>query len=57
LVDYLTDQKGTAKVRNNKIVITRDWASENDKIRGAFQIAKDLAEKVADEKKPKIKAE
>ena len=57
LVDYLADQNGTARVRDNKIVIARDWASENDKIRGAFQIAKDLAEKVSDEKKSKIKAD
>ncbi len=54
LVDYLNDQKGTAKVRDNKIVIARDWASENDKIRGAFAIAKDLADKVAEVKRARI---
>jgi transcription-repair coupling factor (superfamily II helicase) len=45
LVDYLQEQKGLAKVRDNKIVIRRDWAREADKIKGAFAIARDLAEK------------
>lgn len=55
LVDFIIDQKGQAKVRDNKIVITRDWSSENDKIRGAFAIARDLAEKVAEQKKSAVK--
>ena len=55
LVEFINDQKGQAKVRDNKIVIVRDWASENDKIRGAFAIAKDLAEKVAESKKAAVK--
>ncbi len=55
LVEFIADQKGGAKVRDNKIVIARDWTTEADKIRGAFAIAKDLAEKVMDEKKAKIK--
>jgi len=45
LVAYLNDQKGLAKVRDNKIVIRRDWAKDADKIKGAFAIARDLAEK------------
>jgi transcription-repair coupling factor (superfamily II helicase) len=44
-VAYLNDQKGLAKVRDNKIVIRRDWAKDADKIKGAFAIARDLAEK------------
>jgi transcription-repair coupling factor (superfamily II helicase) len=51
LVDFLHDQKGLAKVRDNKIVIRRDWATERDKIQGAFAIARDLAQKLTDEKK------
>jgi transcription-repair coupling factor (superfamily II helicase) len=27
-------------------VLTRDWKTEGDRIKGAFQIARDLAEKV-----------
>jgi transcription-repair coupling factor (superfamily II helicase) len=45
LVDYLQAQTGLAKVKDNKIVIRRDWARDADKIKGAFAIARDLAEK------------
>jgi transcription-repair coupling factor (superfamily II helicase) len=51
LVEFIRDQKGLAKVRDNKIVVRRDWKSDGDKIKGAFAIARDLAQKVADEKK------
>ena len=54
LVEFIGDQKGTAKVRDNKIVVQRDWKTEADKIKGAFAIAKDLAEKVVAEKKRKV---
>jgi len=45
LVDYLQAQNGLAKVKENKVVIRRDWARDADKIKGAFSIAVDLAEK------------
>ncbi len=45
LVEFVQAQKGLAKVKDNKIVVRRDWASEKDKIRGAFAIAQDLAAK------------
>ncbi|HBT01397.1 MAG TPA: transcription-repair coupling factor, partial [Citreicella sp.] len=45
LVTFLQDQKGDAKIKDNKVVIRRDWASEGDKIKGAYAIARDLAEK------------
>ncbi|MCR9127288.1 MAG: transcription-repair coupling factor [Rhodobacteraceae bacterium] len=45
LVAFIQAQKGLAKVRDNKIVVRRDWRSEADKIKGAFAIARDLAEK------------
>ncbi|WP_212523161.1 transcription-repair coupling factor [Actibacterium sp. MT2.3-13A] len=51
LVEYIQAQKGLAKVKDNKIVIRRDWAKDSDKIKGAYAIARDLAEKVAQEKK------
>ena len=54
LVEFIQDQRGLAKIKDNKIVIRRDWTSDADKIKGAFSIARDLAEKViAAEKKQK----
>lgn len=51
LVEFIREQKGLARVKDNKIVVRRDWKSDSDKIKGAFAIARDLAQKVADEKK------
>ncbi|MDU8913121.1 transcription-repair coupling factor [Aestuariicoccus sp. MJ-SS9] len=45
LVEFLKDQKDLAKVKDNKIVVRRDWKNDRDKIQGAFAIARDLAEK------------
>ena len=45
LVEFVQDQNGLAKVRDNKIVVRRDWKKDSDKIKGAFAIARDLAEK------------
>jgi len=43
LVQFLHDQNGLAKVRDNRIVIRRDWDSEKKRLVGAFGIARDLA--------------
>jgi len=43
LVEFIHAQDGLAKVRDNKIVVRRDWAKTADKIKGAFAIAQDLA--------------
>ncbi|PCJ74162.1 MAG: transcription-repair coupling factor [Rhodobacteraceae bacterium] len=43
LVEFIHAQKGLAKVRDNKIVVRRDWPSDAAKIKGAFAIARDLA--------------
>ncbi|MEM7722015.1 MAG: transcription-repair coupling factor [Pseudomonadota bacterium] len=43
LVAFVQDQKGLAKVKDNKIIVRRDWAKEADKIKGAFSVARDLA--------------
>ena len=51
LVEFIQNQKGLAKVRDNKIVVRRDWKGEADRVKGAFAIARDLAEKVVGEKK------
>ena len=53
LVEFIQAQNGLARVRDNKIVVRRDWRKEGDKIKGAFAIARDLAEKVVAEKKRK----
>lgn len=50
LVEFINDQNGMAKVRDNKIVVRRDWSKEADKIKGAFGVARDLAQKVAPKK-------
>ncbi|QTN35748.1 transcription-repair coupling factor [Cognatishimia activa] len=52
LVAFIQDQRGLAKIKDNKIVVRRDWKNNRDKIRGAFEIARDLAVKA----KPKKKA-
>ncbi|MCB1335601.1 MAG: DEAD/DEAH box helicase, partial [Roseivivax sp.] len=46
LVEFIKAQDGLAKVKDNKIVVRRDWKSDVDKIKGAFAVARDLAEKV-----------
>ncbi|WP_319823724.1 transcription-repair coupling factor [Thalassovita sp.] len=51
LVEYIQAQNGLAKVKDNKIVVRRDWKTDADKIKGAFAIARDLAEKVVAEEK------
>jgi transcription-repair coupling factor (superfamily II helicase) len=51
LVDFIKDQGATARIAGNKIVLARDWKTEGDRIKGAFGIAKDLAEKVVKPKK------
>ncbi|RKF17295.1 transcription-repair coupling factor [Roseovarius spongiae] len=51
LVEFIEAQRGLAKVRDNRIVVRRDWKKDSDKIKGAFAIARDLAEKVVAERK------
>ncbi|MCQ0092725.1 transcription-repair coupling factor [Roseovarius sp. M141] len=46
LVGFIKDQRGLAKIKDNKIIVRRDWKKDSDKIKGAFSIARDLAEKV-----------
>ena len=43
LVAFVQAQGGLAKVKDNKIIVRRDWAKDADKIKGAFAIARDLA--------------
>ncbi|MFT6104022.1 MAG: transcription-repair coupling factor (superfamily II helicase) [Paracoccaceae bacterium] len=57
LVTFLQAQNGMAKVRDNKIIVRGDWPKAGDKIKGAFAIARDLAEQVAQGKKDKASKE
>ena len=43
LVEYLQNQRGTAKVKDNKIIVLRDWDNDETKIKGAYIIARELA--------------
>ncbi|MEL6912899.1 MAG: transcription-repair coupling factor [Pseudomonadota bacterium] len=53
LVAFIEDQRGLAKVKDNKIIVRRDWKKDADKIKGAFAIARDLAERAGTIKKKK----
>ena len=44
LVEFIKNQNGTAKIKDNKLIIRRDWKKNSDKFKGAFAIARDLAE-------------
>jgi transcription-repair coupling factor (superfamily II helicase) len=46
LVDFLKAQGGAAKVQGTKIVLVGEMKTEADRIKGAFNIARDLAEVV-----------
>ncbi len=48
LVEFIHAQHGHAKVKDNKIVVRRDWTRTSDKIKGAFSIAQDLAKHLKD---------
>jgi transcription-repair coupling factor (superfamily II helicase) len=43
LVEFLQGQKGLAKIRDNRLVVRRDWSGEAERIKGAFAITRDLA--------------
>ena len=57
LVEFVAAQDGAAKVKDNRIVVARDWRKASDKIKGSFEIAKALAEKVAEHRKARAAAE
>ena len=46
LVDFIKAQGPAARIQGNKIVLLAPMVSESDRIKGAFAIARDLAEKV-----------
>ncbi|WP_287884759.1 MULTISPECIES: transcription-repair coupling factor [Paracoccus] len=50
LVEFIHEQRGQAKVTDNRIVILRDWPTDADRIKGSFAIAKELAAKIKEGK-------
>jgi transcription-repair coupling factor (superfamily II helicase) len=50
LVAFIEDQRALAKVKDNKIVVRRDWTKTKDRVQGAFAVARDLATKAAEAK-------
>jgi len=50
LVEFIHEQRGQARVSDNRIVLLRDWPTDADRIKGSFAIARDLAAKVRDGK-------
>jgi transcription-repair coupling factor (superfamily II helicase) len=44
LVEFLNAQKGLAKVKDNRLVVRRDWRDDEDRVKGAFAVARDLAQ-------------
>ncbi|MBE3638485.1 transcription-repair coupling factor [Mangrovicoccus algicola] len=49
LVEYVQSEKGLARIKENKIVVRRDWDRASERIKGAFAIARDLAQRVRTE--------
>ena len=43
LVQFIAAQNGLAKVKDNKLIIRRDWSQDRERVRGAFAITRDLA--------------
>ena len=43
LVEFLQSERGMARLKDNKIILRRDWARAGDRIKGAHAIARDLA--------------
>ncbi|KGJ09789.1 transcription-repair coupling factor [Paracoccus versutus] len=46
LVEFIHDQRGQARVTDNRIVVLRDWPTDAERIKGSFAIAKELAAKI-----------
>ena len=43
-MDYIKEQGNLIKVRENQLIIRRDWKKISDKIKGAYSIVADLAQ-------------
>ena len=47
LVDFIRAEEGRARIKDNRIVLMRDWPKESDRIKGAFAVAQSLAKHAA----------
>jgi transcription-repair coupling factor (superfamily II helicase) len=57
LFDYIARLKGTAKLRpDQKLVVSRDWASPGQRLNGALQLSRGLARVAAAGKREKVAA-
>src|SRR5699024_6145554 len=45
LVEFIHENRGEVTVKDNKVVVRRDWPTDAERIKGAFAIARDLAAK------------
>ena len=45
LVAWIEDQHGTARVRDNRLVVRRDWREDRDRLNGTFLVVRDLAQR------------
>ena len=43
LAEFIRAEAGRAKVRENRLVVLRDWGAAPERIKGAFALARDLA--------------
>ena len=43
LAQYLLESRGTAKIKDNKLIVLRDWTNDDKKVKGAYIIARELA--------------
>jgi transcription-repair coupling factor (superfamily II helicase) len=43
LAQYLLDSRGTAKIKDNKLIVLRDWTKDDKKLKGAYIIVRELA--------------
>jgi transcription-repair coupling factor (superfamily II helicase) len=46
LVEFVKAQGSAARIAGNKIVLVGEMKGEADRIKGAFNVARDLAEKI-----------
>ncbi|MGG7568651.1 transcription-repair coupling factor [Rhodovulum sp. DZ06] len=46
LVQWMHSQNGWAKIKDNKLVVKRDWPDDAARVKGAFAIARDLSKVV-----------
>ncbi len=43
MISYLKSQDGLARIKNNRLVISRDWSRQSDRVKGAVVVCRNLA--------------